>query len=179
MKLANLQIDLPFDDHRPVNVPSGHISVEQTENDTNTDGETKDSAFSDYDIQTGHRHRLRHRFLQGGPQSLADYELLELYLFRSLKRQDTKPLARFLLDEFGSFANVCSANFMRLKNIKGIGEQLALDLKLIEALAQRFESSRLQRSHVFADWDQLVRYCRSQIGYKDCLLYTSPSPRDA
>ena len=50
-----------------------------------------------------HRKRLRERFNAGGPDAVADYELLELLLFRAIPRQDVKPLARRLLETFGDF----------------------------------------------------------------------------
>ena len=52
----------------------------------------------------GHRARMRARLLTAGPESLADYELLEMVLFLALPRRDTKPIAKALLDRFGSFA---------------------------------------------------------------------------
>jgi hypothetical protein len=57
----------------------------------------------------GHRKRLRARFRQAGAQGLAEYELLELVLFRALPRRDVKPIAKKLLEKFGSFAEVISA----------------------------------------------------------------------
>lgn len=53
-----------------------------------------------------HRSRLRARFRDGGAQAMADYEMLELVLFRAIPRQDVKPLARSLLDRFGDFNRV-------------------------------------------------------------------------
>jgi DNA repair protein RadC len=44
----------------------------------------------------GHRERLRARFASAGADSLPDYELLELALFRSIPRRDVKPLAKAL-----------------------------------------------------------------------------------
>ncbi|HEX2478072.1 MAG TPA: JAB domain-containing protein [Geminicoccaceae bacterium] len=58
----------------------------------------------------GHRERLRTRFLEAGPQSLPDYELLELLLFHSIDVKDTKPLAKRLLARFGSLGGVISAD---------------------------------------------------------------------
>src|SRR3569833_2876692 len=55
---------------------------------------------------SGHRERLRSRFLKGGADAMPDYELLELTLFAALPRRDTKPLAKALLTRFGSFAEV-------------------------------------------------------------------------
>ena len=57
----------------------------------------------------GHRQRLKDRFLKTGGDQLADYELLELVLFQALPRRDVKPLAKDLLDRFGSFAGVATA----------------------------------------------------------------------
>src|SRR6187399_233262 len=57
----------------------------------------------------GHRERLRARFMEAGAQALADYEMLELVLFRAVPRRDVKPLAKDLLLKFGSFAEVISA----------------------------------------------------------------------
>ena len=45
----------------------------------------------------GHRERLRARFLKGGSDALADYELLELVLFRAIQRRDLKLLAKDLI----------------------------------------------------------------------------------
>lgn len=58
----------------------------------------------------GHRERLRSRFAKAGADALPDYELLEMVLFRAIRRGDTKPLAKALLSEFGSFAEVVSAS---------------------------------------------------------------------
>jgi DNA repair protein RadC len=58
----------------------------------------------------GHRERLRTRFLEAGPESLPDYELLELLLFHSIDVKDTKPLAKGLLARFGSLGGVISAD---------------------------------------------------------------------
>ena len=58
---------------------------------------------------SGHRERLRERFLTGGAAAMPDYELLELVLFAAVPRRDTKPLAKALIARFGSFAEVIAA----------------------------------------------------------------------
>lgn len=55
-------------------------------------------------LHAGHRDRLRQRFNAAGDAGVADYELLELLLFRSLPRRDVKPLAKTMMARFGSFA---------------------------------------------------------------------------
>ncbi len=62
----------------------------------------------------GHRQRLRERFRKGGADALPDYELLELLLFRALPRRDTKGIAKRLLAQFGTFAEVINAHELRL-----------------------------------------------------------------
>ena len=69
----------------------------------------------------GHRARLRDRLLTGGPEALADYELLEFLLFAAIRQGDTKPLAKNLIAQFGSFAAVLAADPQALKQVKGMG----------------------------------------------------------
>ena len=57
----------------------------------------------------GHRERLRQRLIEAGAESLPDYELLEVLLFANDPRRDVKPLAKALLDRFGGFPEVVSA----------------------------------------------------------------------
>jgi len=115
----------------------------------------------------GHRERLRDRFVDGGPDALPDYELLELVLFRSLPRRDTKPIAKALLEKFGSFAEVISASRERLTEVKGIGDLVATDLKLIQAAAIRLSLSSVLNKTALHSWSQLINYCRASMAYKN------------
>ena len=92
----------------------------------------------------GHRDRLRQKFLERGKETLADYELLEMVLFRSIRQGDTKPLAKKLLAEFGSLSAVLSAPPSRLMEIKGVGGAIAVDLKLIHAAGLSLALSSVQ-----------------------------------
>ena len=42
----------------------------------------------------GYRQRLPKRFLKGGPDSLSEYELLELMLFGAIRQGNVTPLAK-------------------------------------------------------------------------------------
>ena len=70
----------------------------------------------------GHRQRLKERFLKGGGDQLPDYELLELVLFQALPRRDVKPLAKDLLERFGSFAGAVTAEAALIRQVPGAGE---------------------------------------------------------
>ena len=115
----------------------------------------------------GHRDRLRARFLEGGVEALADYELLELYLFRSIPRRDVKPIAKDMMDVFGSFGAVISAPISRLAEIKGISEKTALDLKIIQAAAQKIGKQAVMNRPVLSSWSALLDYCRSVMQFEE------------
>lgn len=57
----------------------------------------------------GHRGRMRARLLQKGGESLQEYELLEMLLYLTIPRKDTKPLAKHLINSFGSLDGLLSA----------------------------------------------------------------------
>ena len=113
----------------------------------------------------GHRDRLRARFSEAGGQGLADYELLELALFRSIPRRDVKPLAKALIARFGGLGGVCAADLHQLTDIKGVSEKTALDLKLVEALAVRMAREQVVGRPVLSSWSALLDYLRTALQY--------------
>ncbi|WP_083095667.1 RadC family protein [Pseudophaeobacter leonis] len=113
-----------------------------------------------------HRSRLRQRFRDGGAAAIPDYELLELVLFRSLPRQDVKPLAHQLLKQFGDFSRVVSARPERLVQVKGVGEALVTDLKILEAAAQRMARAKVMQRQVISSWDALLDYCHTVMAHR-------------
>ena len=115
----------------------------------------------------GHRERLRARFRDQGPASLADYELLELALFRALPRRDTKPLAKALLKRFGSLAEVLSAPPERLKEVENVGDAVVGELKLIKAFAERLAGEAVRKRPVLASWSALLDYCRAAMAFEE------------
>lgn len=114
-----------------------------------------------------HRSRLRARFMAGGATAIPDYELLELILFRSIPRQDVKPLARQLLDHFGDFNRVITASPERLGDVQGIGQAVICDLKILEAAAQRMARARVMQRQVISSWDALLDYCHTAMAHRE------------
>lgn len=107
----------------------------------------------------GHRERLRQRFNTGGVSALADYELLELLLFRSIRRADTKPVAKALLKRFGSLAEVLAAPEHLLLEVKGVGPTVAFDLKLTATAARQMLKGGLNNREVLGSWNRVIDYC--------------------
>lgn len=116
---------------------------------------------------SGHRDRLRSRFRQVGGEALADYELLELLLYRSIPRRDTKPISKDLIKRFGSFSQVLAAPIERLCEIDGVGSQVALDLKAIFASAQRLSKEQIKERHVLQSWSSVITYCRAAMAFSE------------
>lgn len=115
----------------------------------------------------GHRERLRDRFRQAGTQALSDYELLELVLFRAIPQRDVKPLAKDLIEEFGSFAEVISAPMERLKKVKGLGAAAATDLKIMQAVASRMTQGAVRKRDMLSSWPTVLDYCRTNLAFDD------------
>ena len=115
----------------------------------------------------GHRERLRERFREAGPETLPDYELLEMILFRAIKRGDTKPLAKTLIAKFGSFAEVISAAPERLKEVDGVGDAITTELKLIRAAALRLMKGGIVNRPLLSSWSAILEYCRASMAFQD------------
>ncbi len=114
----------------------------------------------------GHRERLRNRFREHGDTALADYEILELLLFRLIPRRDTKPIAKALIDRFGSLAGVFGAPAALLQEIKGVGEAVAFDLKLISTIGHRTLKSELRDKQVLSSWSSVIQYCHAAMAHE-------------
>ncbi|MEZ5930340.1 MAG: DNA repair protein RadC, partial [Parvularculaceae bacterium] len=109
----------------------------------------------------GHRDRLRERFMRAGPEGVQDYELLELVLFRAIPQRDVKPLAKELIATFGGFAETLSAPVERLVEIKGVSENVARELKIVQAAAIKLTQARVMKRPVISSWNDLLAYCRA------------------
>ncbi|MGD9617586.1 MAG: DNA repair protein RadC [Alphaproteobacteria bacterium] len=112
----------------------------------------------------GHRERLRQRLLDAGAESLPDYELLEVLLFANDARRDVKPLAKALIDRFGSFPEVLSAEPDALRAI-GLREPAVALLKSVREAALRLSRAELRQRPLIGSWDRLIDYCNANIAY--------------
>lgn len=105
--------------------------------------------------------------MKGGDTALADYELLEMILFRALPRRDTKVLAKALIAEFGSFADVVNASEQRLRQTSGVGDGVLAELRLIRAAALKLMLGEIRDKPVISTWSQVIAYCRAAQGFDD------------
>jgi DNA repair protein RadC len=124
------------------------------------------SLLPEPDLRAGHRQRLKERFANAGPEALPDYELLELVLFSAIPRRDTKPLAKRLLDRFGSFAEVINAPPERLKEVEGVGDAAVTQMKIVRAGALRLMRGTIMQRPVLGSWTSVLEYCRAAMGFE-------------
>ena len=92
---------------------------------------------------------------------------MELLLFRSIPQRDVKPLAKELIARFGSFAEAFSAPAARLIEVKGVGASVALDFKVVEAVARRLAKGRISQRTVLSSWSSVIDYCRAAMAFAE------------
>ncbi|WDI30820.1 DNA repair protein RadC [Hyphococcus flavus] len=119
----------------------------------------------------GHRERLRDRFKKAGVDGVQDYELLELILFRAIPRKDVKPLAKDLIARFGGFPQVLAAPIELLTEVKGVSENVAQELKIIQAAAIKLSQARVLKRPVITSWNDLLAYCRASMADEKTELF--------
>jgi DNA repair protein RadC len=128
---------------------------------------TADGESAEAEHFHGHRERLKTRFREGGPDAVADYELLELVLFRAIPRRDVKPLAKSLLKRFGSFAEVIAAPPPRLAEVEGMSAGAITEFKIVEASAKRFAKGLARKRRSMSSWSEVIDYCRTAMAFED------------
>jgi DNA repair protein RadC len=135
--------------------PSGH-------NSSQYDGGVAESPKPHY---FGHRGRVRERVLKAGIEPLADYELLELLLFYSIERIDTKPLAKRLLERFGTFGDVFAAEPAQLREFE-IDQRTLVHFKAMREVGRRLAERKVKDMPVLTNWQQLIDYCHAALAHE-------------
>lgn len=107
---------------------------------------------------SGHRARLRKRLLDGGADALADHEVIEYLLMTAIPRKDVKPIARTLIQRFGSLAGVLNADVAGLSLHPGMGDTSAAALKIVALAARRLARQEVSDQPVLGNWQALIDY---------------------
>lgn len=107
---------------------------------------------------SGHRDRLKQRFLEQGLDGFTDIQVLELLLFYAIPRRDTNVLAHALLDRFGSLSQVLEAEASELQSVPGISAHSATLLALVTQLARAYQVSCANRMEILDSLDACGAY---------------------
>ena len=115
---------------------------------------------------SGHRARLRQRLFEGGPDALLEHELVEYLLALALPRRDTKPLAKKLIQEFGGFGALLSADAEVIARVGEVSEGAAAAIKIAEAAALRLLESKVKQRPVLGSWQALIDYLHADMAFR-------------
>lgn len=113
----------------------------------------------------GHRERLKERFKKVGADGLADYELLEMFLFLIIPRGDVKPIAKALLKRFGSLEPIIQADSQLLLSVPGVGPAVVHGIKVHQALLQRQLQRKVIKKPILTCWDDIITYMHSHLSF--------------
>lgn len=109
-------------------------------------------------IHEGHRKRLKDRFRAEGLDNFDERHVLELLLFYCVPRQDTAPLAKRLLEHFGSVAQVLEASVEELEKVEGVGYQVSTLLSLTTDICRYYLVNRTMNQEILNTTDRCGDY---------------------
>jgi len=115
---------------------------------------------------SGHRARLRQRLFEGGPDALLDHEIVEYLLSLSIKRMDTKAIAKRLIRHFGGFGALLSADPKAIERAGKISDVSVAGLKIVQAAALRLLEEQIKGRPVLGSWQALLDYLRADMAHE-------------
>lgn len=115
-------------------------------------------------MHTGHRQRLKNRFLSEGLFSFEDHEVLELLLYYAIPQGDTNPLAHRILNKFSNLSAVFNASIEELCMVDGVREHTATLLKLIPHLSQFYTSLSVREKKTISNAQEAGEIVCATIG---------------
>lgn len=111
-----------------------------------------------------HRKRLKQKFLEKGLDSFHDYETVELLLTYGIARRDIKPLAKSLLQQFGSLRGILDASQQELLAISGMGLHTVILIKLVKEIFTQYLKETAQEKLQVTCTTELINYCKTAMG---------------
>lgn len=106
----------------------------------------------------GHRQRVKDRFRKEGLDHFDESHVLELLLFYCIPRVDTKPIAKRLLEHFGSLSQVLEASAEELQKVPGVGENAATFLILTTAVGRYYLVNRTTKHTILNTTEKCGQY---------------------
>jgi len=107
---------------------------------------------------SGHRWRLREKFLKGGLSGFLDYEIIELLLTLGTPRRDCKGQAKEAIKRFKTLRGVLEAEDEDLLEVKGIGPHNIFGIKLIQQVSRRFLKERMMKKPICHSSQEVFDY---------------------
>lgn len=120
-------------------------------------------------LYLGHRARLKERFMADEGVSMPDYELLELLLTMAIPRRDVKPLAKKLINKYGSLGEVIHTSSHRLTDEAKLSVNTIVLLKLVSSIMSRITFAQFADSDepIISSWEMFEDYCWQKMAYNE------------
>ena len=114
---------------------------------------------------SGHRSRMREKYLKSGLDVFAPHEVLELLLYYAIPYKNTNDIAKHLIDRFGSLSAVLDAPIDSLVDA-GLTENQAIYLRLFPDITRAYYIEKYESNDGPVDFDRLPEYIvRKFIGF--------------
>jgi len=113
---------------------------------------------------SGHRGRLKERFLKSGLDGFLDYEIIELLLTLGTPRKDCKKPAKDAIAKFNDLISVLDSSIEALQQIKGIGPSNAFGIKLFQAISERYSKEKIKPKTLLDSPQKIFEFLREKIG---------------
>jgi DNA repair protein RadC len=123
-------------------------------------------AVREKEMRKGHRMRLKWKYMTAGIEAFSDYEVVELLLSYAIPRRDTKPVAKELIQTFGSIKGIIDADSSDLKKINGVREHTAILFKLAKDLSALYLREKAREKIQISCTTELINFCRTTLGGK-------------
>lgn len=121
----------------------------------------KDEKKSAKNPHSGHRERMRDRFLTSGLDGFAPHEVMEFILFYTHSRCNTNDIAHNLIETFGSLPGVLEASYDELIKVNKINKVSATFITFLPELFRRYSKDKDEIRDTYGTIGKLSRYCRS------------------
>ena len=133
---------------------------------------------SNNNLHSGHRSRMKQKYLRLGADAFSDHELLEMLLFNSIPRSDTNETAHKLIERFGSLEGVFNSEKELLLSVDGIGESSAMLISLVDDIYKRIAKkpvSKKKKYKTLSNVGELLSslYLGARKEYFSALFFTS------
>ena len=140
-----------------------------------------DNRASAPSLHSGHRQRMKQKFLLNRGREMADHELLELFLYYSIPRCDTNETAHRMINEMGSLKDVFTTPTDKLLSVKGVGGETLTLIRIIQAINKRINMQRYEPKQKFNSLssvgEYLVKYYRGASEEQVCVMLLDNSMR--
>lgn len=110
--------------------------------DENSVKEAVTKPAKDKSIHSGHRKRIKEKYIHNGLEPFADHEVLELLLFYCIPMRDTNELAHKMIEEFGTLHNLFDASPQEIARRCKISQSTAILVSIIPALYKRYSAAK-------------------------------------